>query len=525
MAKISAEIKDQVKQAVSHPVDWWKGAGLPEEKLRPWENGIQFFSELLRDPMNGFQSMQGRLFTGVGGSKVSPIMKSVSDIIKTVWDGLNDPPIGMYMDRKNFGEKVYRWIMRVSATLVPLLILAQCFDLGLTPLQRAIQWTVMGIVIDVFETANGISDTKIWAGITPHSEQRGQLQLWRTMGDNFGNLVSGIPMTLMGLTRTMGWDFSDYKIMIWGAAIFAPLTILSRWLPSFAKQRIDFTQKIAAGETEGEEPQEEKLQEEKPLEEKLSLRESFSIVKYNRWFMMWLVIDFIRLLCPSTDRMFIYQYLIPSKRIFGKEIDGLLVKKIGDIGFKWPALALLPFAAKAVEKFGGPVNFIRGHIIVILVTKLASFFVGYNTWPRLVFMWISEMFWEIMGKWSSVPHTMIRFEMFDYVEWKTGYRSEGITQSVDGLLKKLIKDSAGNFIGGAVTQWTGWRGWEYDETQQPERFLKTIWPLLHIGPILGEAVALVALLWFKYPHDPKEVEADLIARRAMAQKIMDEAEL
>jgi len=516
MPKLSPELKAQIRQAAAHPVTWWRGADLPEEEIRPWEGGIQFLAELLKGFMSGFTSMKDRLFVGMGEGKIPPNMKSIHDVVRITWDGLNDPPIGIYMDRKRFGEKVLRWVMRFNATFSPVFILIQCLDLGLTPVQRVILWTGITMFADVMSTANQVSETKIWAGISPYSERRGTLQLWRTIGDNVGALVTGIPIIMMGFAGTLGWNLSDYRIMAVGAAITAPITIFSRWLPSFAKQRVDFTVKVNAQGEEAEAGQ--------PAGEKLSLRESFAIVKHNTWFMMWLVINFIRLLGPGTDRMFIYRFLVPSKRVFGKDIDGLLIKTLfRDIVFGWPALVLLPWAQKSLEWFGGsPVRFIKSHIVINLVTQAVTFAVGYKSWPRLIVLWILEMVREVMNRWSSVPHTMIRYEMFDYVEWKTGVRSEGVTQSVDGFLNKLLKDNIGSVVGNAVTQWTGYKGWDVPLAEQPERFMKAIWPLLHVGAIFGEIVALLFMLRFKYPHDPKEVEADLIERRALAQKMKEE---
>ena len=516
MARISTEAKAQIREATRHPVTWWRGADFPEEKLRPWEYGIQFWAEMLKGFMSGFTSMKDRLFIGLEPGKIPPNMKTIHDIIRITWDGLNDPPIGTYMDRHRFGEKVHRWIMRTNATFSPIFILIQCLNLGLSPVQRTILWTVISMFADLMSTANSVSETKIWAGISPHSEQRGALQLWRTLGDNVGGLVSGLPIIMMGFAGTLGWSLSDYSIMVWGAALTVPITIFSRWLPSYAKQRLDFQVKLSA---EGEEPAAAQS------EEKLTIRQSFSIVKHNRWFMMWVVIDFIRLLMPGTDRMLIYRFLVPSKKVFGKDIDGLLIKTIfRDIVFGWPSMALLPFAQKAVDWFGDPHKFIRVHVVLNLVTQAITFFVGYKSWPRLIVLWILEMTREVMGKWSAVPHTMIRYEMFDYVEWKTGYRSEGITQSVDGLLKKMLKDNLNSIIGNAVTEWTGYLGWDVPLEKQPKRFLDSIWPLLHVGAVLGEVVALAAMMWFKYPRDPKLVEADLIERRALAQKAYEEGQ-
>jgi len=76
-----------------------------------------------------------------------------------------------------------------------------------------------------------------------------------------------------------------------------------------------------------------------------------------------------------------------------------------------------------------------------------------------------------------------------------------------------------------VTQWTGYKGWDVPLEEQPRRFLNTLWPLLHFGVIFGELVAMIGLFWFKYPHNPREVEADLIERRALARQIKEEVEL
>lgn len=519
MPKISEETREQVQEAVRHPVSWWKGAGLPEEKIRPWEYGIQFLSSLFPKFMDGFLNVRHKLFIGDAKNKVNYNQKSIADVFRTVWDGLNDPLIGLFMDRKNFGANIHRIIMRAAATVVPLLTLLQCFDLGLSPVQRLISWIVIDIFSNTFSTANDVSSAKIWAGITPHSEQRGRLQMFRSVGATVGSLFSGLPWIIVGFAPNFGLELSEYQVMIWGALLFAPITLFSNWMPSFAKQRVDFTTKIE-GEDEAAADENGTAQP----EHRLSLKENFAIVKHNRWFMMWLLIDFIRVLVPTGDRMFIYKFLIPGKTIFKKYFTGMALKTILDIVIEWPCFVLAPLGPRIVDRFGGPVKFIRLHMAVNLVTQIVSFAVGYKTWPRLITMRIMEMFRDLMSNWSPVAHNRVEYEMFDYVEWKTGYRSEGVTQSVSGILKKFIKDNAGNIIYNAVMDWTGFQSWDTPIEKQPPRFMNSIWPLLHVGPIFGEAVALIAIHWFKYPHDPKAVEADLIERRAEAQKAAAEME-
>ena len=514
MAKMSAETRAQVKLAFTHPVTWWKGADLPEEDIHPWENGIQFLAEALKGFMNGFTDIRGRLYIGMGEGKIRPNLKSVSDVVTMTWDAVNDFPIGVHMDRRRYAENVHRWIMRFNATFSPIFILIQCFHFGLTPMQRLVEWTLVSMFANIMSSVNAVSETKIWAGITPYAEQRSVLQLARNLGGHVGGLFSGATFILMGLRDVLG--ITDYQIMIWGAMIFAPLTIFSRWLPSFAKQRRDLTIKV-----EGEETRDE---------EKFSFRESFSIVKHNKWFMMWLVVYMIRIIRPTTDELFLYRFLLPQADFMknmefrGQPLGGELLYTAKGIITLLPGFLLSPFARKAVDRFGGEINFIKGHVITIMIMRITVYFIGYNSLPKIAYMFLMEMLKGIMDMWSGVPHSMMEYKMYDYVEWKTGYRSEGMTKSVDGILNKLIRNNLVNIFGNAVTQWTGYMGYDIPAEQQPARFLNTIWPLMHVGIFFGEVVVLVCLYLFKMPTNFDEIEADLVERRALAKQMKEELE-
>jgi len=510
---MSAEDKARAIEAIRHPVAWWRGAGLPEEKIRPWEGGIQLFAEGLKGFMKGYTDIKDRIYIGMGEGKIPPNWKSVHDVSRVTLDGLSNPVIGMFMDRGRYGERVHRWIMRFNATLSPVFILLQCFNFGLTPIQRIIQWTAIAVLANLISTTNAVSETKIWAGITPHTEQRAIVQLCKTIGNQLASAASGLPMLFMGLKDVIG--LTDYQIMIYGALIFAPLTMFCRWLPSFAKQRVDFTVKV-----KGEDQTEEEI------ERRPTFRESFAVVKHNRWFMMQTAVNLLKMFLPKTDYIFLYRFLpLPKMQLKGKNIGGEVLYVLKNVTFGLPSVLLQPLSIKVVEKFGGNLKFIRAHSMVFIAAHTAMYFIGYNTWPRLLLMLTLEMCREFFDRWSPVPNELMKFQMLDYVEWKTGQRSEGMTAAVDGMINKLIRDNIGNVIGNAVTQWTGYKGWDVPVEEQPERFLKSIWPLLHLGKLAGEVIWLAALLWFRYPHDPQEVESDLIERRALAQKMKEEAQL
>ena len=522
--KISPEFKAQVKFAARHPVQWWKGTDpmqdtqqLPEEQLRPWEGGIYFLEAVADGVHRGFPEMRGRMFVGLADGLVTPLMNMWHDLIGFTFDAFTDPPIGVHMDQKQYPVAFLRKVVRFEAWFRASTQVMTLISFGMAPLPRVATWVLVWMMHSVVGTANHVSREKLWAGITPHSEQRGKLQLWRSLGGTVGALFTGMPNIFMGLRHVL--NITDYHIMIIGAFVTLPVVIFGRWLPSHAKQRVDFTKKVNA---DGKSDTHKK---------KLTFRETFAIVRHNRWFIMWTIIGLIRVFTPRKDHMFLYRFLIrdiPGFTVAGRPVGAELMFTMKDIVFGWPHFVAAPLAVQAVKWFRGPVNFIRVDIMVIMFTHLSSFLVGYRSWPRLVYLWTMEMVRGFFQQWRDVPHTMVSFEMFDYVEWKTGHRSEGMQAAVYGIINKFIRNNASSIVGNFVNHWTGYLGWETPAEQQPERFLNSIWPLMHLGIVAGEIVALIGMLWFRYPHDPNQVERDLIEKRALVeaqQKLMEEHEL
>jgi Na+/melibiose symporter-like transporter len=323
----------------------------------------------------------------------------------------------------------------------------------------------------------------------------------------------------MGLKDVL--HITNYQIMVVGAAIFAPLTIAARWLPSYAKQRIDFTRHAEGGATlEGEE---------RP--EPPTLRESFGVVKHNRWFIMGVILSFVTILAPGTDDKYLYRFLIPPLKIgkdkkTGKDraLGGETLMFIKNIIIPLPGTILQPFALRFIRKFGGELNMLRAENAVRFATSVAKYFVGYSSVPRLMFMYLMEMMYTVFSMWHTVPDNLVTYQMLDYVEWKTGLRSEGMTVAVGGFLNKIIRSNVNTVFSNAIKDWTGFLGYNFPREEQPENFIKSIWPLMCLKDIITGLSWLIGLLWFRFPADRAQVEADLIERRILEKKMKEEAD-
>ncbi|MDR2686508.1 MAG: hypothetical protein LBB75_02050, partial [Oscillospiraceae bacterium] len=114
---------------------------------------------------------------------------------------------------------------------------------------------------------------------------------------------------------------------------------------------------------------------------------------------------------------------------------------------------------------------------------------------------------------------------YDYVELKTGERSEGVTTAVNNLFSKIVTNNIGQVTGNAFLQWTGYTGgYKADGTRPPEKYLKFMWPMYTLIPVLDHAIWFAARCFVKWkPEDRERTEQALAERRAEAEKLKEEA--
>ncbi|MDR2687069.1 MAG: MFS transporter [Oscillospiraceae bacterium] len=501
---MTPETRAKARFALRHPVTWAKGADLPEETIRPWEHMFQFVAPMLTKFRGGFAGKQDLLYIGMAKGKIPPNWTSVTGTLNSVWDVVNDPLIGSYMDRHHFGARMYRWIMRATKLWSAFWGVFLLFNFGLSPMQRLVMWCVVGLAGDIFGTANTVADSKIWAGITPHTEQRSKIQLAKTLGDQTGQALSAVYLLFFGLKDVLG--VTDYQILVLGALILTPVALLGDLLPTFARQRVNF--------------------ERDPDQRLPTLRENFAIVRHNKMFVIRVICGFLTVFTPAIDGMFVYRFLLSDRMTFrGKPVGGEIIKLIAQSVVGTPGTFLQPFARQFIRKVGGERNMLMLNHGTGIVQSLLSLAAGYKTFPRLLNMLFWEMVKDIPNKFGPVADAVISYEMLDYVEWKTGERSEGVTMSVNALISKLVTSNIGMVTQNAFMQWSGYKGWDVPREEQPKRFLDMIFPMLFITQAVDHLIWLVGYCFYNYKKETREqVEAELIERRRLAQEKRAEME-
>jgi Na+/melibiose symporter-like transporter len=193
-----------------------------------------------------------------------------------------------------------------------------------------------------------------------------------------------------------------------------------------------------------------------------------------------------------------------------------------------PITILYPFLGVITKKLGGP----KKTMIIDILLRMASFtlryFAGYKSVFGLVMYILADTIFMTAEPLGFYADHVLNYEMLDYVEWKTGVRSEGIAMAFRSFTNKIVANNINSFTGNAFAAWTGIHKIDINDPNLvlPERYVKWVWPMVNLMPVIDNAIFLVARIAF--PYDPKEkdvIEADLKERRALAAKMKEDMEM
>jgi len=505
LAKLSAETKGQIRQAARHPVQWMRGDGLPEERIRPWEMAAHIVPNLFSGLRNGFSWNTMYLFQNVFG--VNKRQQAVASVASAVWDGLNDPVIGAYMDSKNYPMTIHRWIARVSVLVTNLIVILPMFSFGLTPWQHIAVFIAMNVVRDFFGTASSVSHAKIWAHATPYSSERAKLSWASGIGGTIHEMLVPLYLVFIGLREVIG--LSEYSIYILGAAIFTLPTAFLSLGPTYVLQRVP----------DNPTPPKE-MQSLKDFF--VELKDCFVIVKHNKYFMLNLAAKAITVLTPGIGDNDFYRFCGVDEVLRTGKIKGEFLLWVRDNVVSAPGVFLQPFSLPIIKKVGGPRNMQVIYQGAFALCAGLRFAVGMRSQFGVLFSWAMELIIRTLGKIQGIAGSIISFEMLDYVEWKTGRRSEGVNMAVNGLLDKFVLNNVDTIIGNLVIDALGF---DPKAEKQPALFMKWAPVLYLLVPAIDNFIYFLARLFYKYPASLRDqVEADLIERRALAEAKRGELE-
>lgn len=431
------------------------------------------------------------------------IVVSVLLIVMKVWDGINDPIVGSMIDKHTFknGEKL-RPFLRYTPLPVGIftVLLFVVFSTKESLLWLRISYfVIMYICWDLIYTMQDVAIWGITSSVSPDTDERDNFVKWaRTVGSCFyGAFSMGVPMVLEMIVKSSGNSMA-FMTLVFAIILGLGGAMISRRAYQ-AQERVLVVR--------------EKQQE--------TLWESFSLLFKNKMLLLVTLANLLGALGFGSNLVtYFFKYEIPP---IGSGLIGALgLTTIFAMITGLPGFIGMIFADKLKKLFNGYVNALIFMQACNVVVRIIAYFVGYdgkNLWVSLALIGLGCI---PMGA-QSIAQTSIFCDSIDYMEWKTGKRTEGITFSMQTSFTKIssgitaglatlalhllkyvaVPDEATVFIG-----------------TQTAAFDKWIWPLVILTPAVASFLYIIPLLFINYtPEKRRIVETELAERRKQTQSV------
>ena len=453
-------------------------------------------------------SGQNLVYSLIGGSFFTYFMTdialfpaitvSVLLIVMKVWDGINDPIVGSFIDRHTFksGEKLRPFLKYTPlpvGVFTVLLFLVFSTNENLLWL-RVSYFIIMYICWDLAYTVQDVSVWGITAAVSPNSSERDRFVQWsRTVGSIvYGAFSTVIPMALEMIANAKGMSMSLVTLVF--AIIFGLGGSMLSYRCSYARER------IAVNKDDQQE----------------TLRESFMLLFKNKMLLLVTLSNLFGSFGFGISLVtYFFKYEIPSDFLGNGIIGALGLTTIYFIITGLPSFIGMLFADWMKKRLGGYVNVLILIQVFNIIARAIAFFVGFEgkrLWISMIIIGIGS----IPSGASSIAQTSIFCDSIDYMEWKTGKRTEGITFSMQTFFTKISSgitsglatlalhllgykaiDNAANYLGTQTAAFDSW-----------------IWPLVVLTPAVASVLFIIPLLFVNYTKEYRAlVESDLNARR------------
>ena len=423
-------------------------------------------------------------------------------ILMKVWDGVNDPIIGSIVDRHRFknGEKL-RPLLKY--TPVPVGIFTVLIFVVFSTAESLL-WLRVGYFVLMYlcwDITYTLQDVAIWgttAVVTLDSNERDKfVQLARTVGSVFFGIASGvIPMVMEIVAKQSGNSLALMTVLF--AGIFGLGGALISAKCYSAQERVRLVE---------------------PEKQQTSILECFKLLFQNKMLMLVTLSNLFGAFAFGNNLMtYFFKYKLPEISIGSFVLGPLTLTTVFGALTSAPAFLGMLFADKLKEKFKGYRNLLIFIQLCTLIGRILAFIIGFEG-KNIIWTIIILALCSFPGGAASIAQTSLFCDSVDYMEWKTGKRTEGVTFAMQTFFKKIssgITGALGTFALSAL----GYMAVEdtpdavYLGTQS-QAFETWIWPLVMLTPALAALLYMIPLFFIKYtPEQKAQVELELAERRA-----------
>lgn len=417
-----------------------------------------------------------------------------------LWDAINDPIAGVFIDRHTFknGEKLRPFIV-YTAPIIGLLAPLMFRNWGFGSTGTIVYIVICYLMWDLFYS---VQDTSLWgllAVSSPISEERSRAAQWTAIGVTAGAALPGLFPAIKDIcVNNLGIGVE--KVFLAGALIFGLGGELISMSAGIMKELVK-----------------------NESSEKESFFDSIFVLRHNKTMLLISlarILEYFKLTVPWA---YFFESGV-SYKIGGLEIGGGTAQLVYGAATGAPGTLCMFAATKIVEKVGGMKRILIIAQISSVILRVASFFVGYKSLWRIILVMIIMGLQGIPANMMNIAHRSLMSDSIDYVEYTTGKRTEGITFSMQNFATK-VGDAIALFINGQLLSLVGYDP-ELAMTAQNPVFNKWQWPMFILGPITGAVLYLIVILFVRDDREERKMIENALCerRKALAQNAKNELE-
>jgi GPH family glycoside/pentoside/hexuronide:cation symporter len=415
-------------------------------------------------------------------------------LFSRLWDGVNDPMMGIIADRTETRWGKFRPYLVWMAVPMGVIAVATFSTPDLGPTGKLVYAWITYFLFMMAYTAINIPYSSLLGVITPDPEERTTVSLYKYW---FAYLSAGLaPIASLPLAekligkndKAFGWQMT---VIIF--AVFATILFYLTFISTNERVRPPKTQKTSI------------------------TRDLRDLLQNQYWGLLLLtslfMILFVATRLTVTAHYFKYYVGEQSLTLFGETYTfGFVSLTPAFMAFGgWMPLAGV-IATKWIAKALGK----KKTFIMLYIISAASTGVFYFVEPHQL-GWMFGL--RLIDTFTGGPLTPLLWAMFadcaDYSEWKNGRRATGLVFSASTMSQK-IGWAVGTFVAGMLLTTMGFEA-NVEQTQEVKDGLRL---LMSIIPAAAGGVATVLMVFYKLDEKKmKRIAADLAERRKTLEEV------
>lgn len=371
--------------------------------------------------------------------------------ITKLWDAVNDPLLGILIDKIRFKKGRFLPWLRIS---LPCLAITSIIVFALpnhaNPVAKVVWATLAYAAWDMSYTICDVPMAVLPTSMTENIRERNQLL---TMGRYFAMIgITGASVALPILQKRVGW----FAV----ALIFTGVAAITMFPLCFkGKER-----RVVRPEKE------------------ITLKQMVKYVVGNKYLLIFYLAMFVSGLTNFSQYVTIYF----ARYTLGNQDIASLISILSMI----PTLiigALLPSVIKRLDKF----SLYIASQCVAAVFGVVLYFVGYSNLTLFYVLYFLE---NIFLSANNILLFTFTPDCLEYGTYHTGERAEGIAASVQTFFSKLVGSISGPI---AMLILAGFGFVSGENAVQPQSVSKGIWLCYTLLPACGIVLALIILRFYK----------------------------